>query len=120
MKLRRNITVAVLAGAAALAGLAMPATASAADKYGQVQVCSQSNEQVRFYLVGENQHGDWVGSQFWDVAPHKCTVAKDYWWTLGRSVEFHHQKPSTGWRWEPRVLPANGNKNGSTIRLDIG
>ena len=120
MKLGRKVTVGLLAAAATVGGVAMPATASAATKYGQVRVCSGSNETVKFFLVGENQHGDWAGSRFWEIAPHGCTTASDYWWTLGRSVEFHHRKPSTGWRWEPRVLPANGNKNGSTITLHIG
>lgn len=120
MKLRKKATVAALAAAAALGVLATPGTALAGDKYGQIQVCSHSGEPVTFFIVGENQHGDWGGSRFWDIAPHGCTTASDYWWTLGRSVEFHHRKPSTGWRWEQRVLPANGNKDGGTVQLIIG
>ncbi|WP_329274407.1 hypothetical protein [Streptomyces sp. NBC_01451] len=119
--IKRKVTMAVLAGATVVGALAMPATASAdGGKFVQLQVCSASTETVKFYFVGENQHGDWVGSRFWEIAPKGCTTAEGWWWLAGRSVEFHHRKPSTGWRWEQRVVPANGHKNGDTIRLDIG
>ncbi|WP_416968092.1 hypothetical protein [Streptomyces sp. 4F14] len=120
MNVKRKVTMAVLTGAAVLGGLAAPATASAADKFAQIQLCNHSNEQVKFFIVGGNQHQEWGGSRFWEAAPHTCALAKDYWWKLGESVELHHRKPSTGWRTDLRLLPANGNPNGSTVTLVIG
>ncbi|WP_060904917.1 hypothetical protein [Streptomyces scabiei] len=38
----------------------------------------------------------------------------------GRSVEFHHRKPGTGWRWEPRPISANDTRNGAIYDLWIG
>lgn len=39
---------------------------------------------------------------------------------VGRSVEFHHRKAGTGWRWEPRPISANDTGNGATYDLWIG
>ncbi|MEU6227220.1 hypothetical protein [Streptomyces sp. NPDC047042] len=120
--IKRKVTMAVLAGATAVGALVMPATSASADggKFLQLKVCSGSTETVKFFFVGENQHGDWVGSRFWEIPPKGCTTAEGYWWTAGRSVEFHHRKPSTGWRWEPRVVSSNGQHNGGTYQLWIG
>ncbi|WP_405818926.1 hypothetical protein OG241_27775 [Streptomyces sp. NBC_01390] len=119
--IKRKVAMAVLAGAAAVGALAMPATASAdGGKSLQLKVCSGSTETVKFYFVGANDHGDWVGSRFWEIPPKGCTTASDYWWLAGRSVEFHHRKPSTGWRWEQRVVSSNGQKNGGTYTIHIG
>ena len=102
--LKRKVAIAALTVGAVFGGLAVPGTAFAADKYVSIKVCSGSSETVKFFIVGENQYGDWGGSRFWEIAPKGCTVAKDYWWKADRSVEFHHRKASTGWRWEPRYL----------------
>lgn len=119
--IKRKVAMAVLAGAAAVGALAMPATASAdGGKSLQLKVCSGSTETVKFYFVGANDHGDWVGSRFWEIPPKGCTTASDYWWLVSRSVEFHHRKPSTGWRWEQRVVSSNGQKNGGTYTIHIG
>lgn len=103
----RRAAVAALTASTLLGGLAASGTASAAsNKYVEIKLCSRSSETVKFYIVGENQFGDWGGSPFWEVGPQGCTVAKDYWWKANQSVEFHHRKPSTGWRWEQRYLPS--------------
>ncbi|KUN95676.1 hypothetical protein [Streptomyces caeruleatus] len=118
--LTRKAVVAALAAAAVFGGLAVPGTAFAGDKNASLRVCSRSTEPVRFFLVGENQYGDWVGSRFWDIPPKGCTSAKDYWWHAGRSVEFHHRKPSTGWRWEARIISANDVRDGGEYTIWIG
>ncbi|WP_416961752.1 hypothetical protein [Streptomyces sp. Agncl-13] len=118
---RRKVVMAMLAAAAAVGGLAAPGTASAAgDKFVTLRVCSGSTETVKFYFVGENQYGDWTGSQFWEIAPKGCTTASGYWWKAGQSVEFHHRKPSTGWRWEPRLISYNDTQDKAVYDLWIG
>ncbi|QDN95599.1 hypothetical protein FNV65_04015 [Streptomyces sp. S1A1-8] len=118
--LKCKVATAALAAGALFGSLAVPGTAYAANKYVQLKVCSGSTETVKFYFVGENQYGDWGGSRFWEIAPKGCTVAEGYWWIAGQSVEFHHRKPSTGWRWEPRLISANDTSNGATYQLYIG
>jgi hypothetical protein len=119
--LRRKLAIAALSLAALLGGLAAPGTAYASgDKFVTLRICSGSTETVKFYIVGENQYGDWGGSQFWEIAPKGCTTASGYWWKAGQSVEFHHRKPSTGWRWEPRLISYNDAKNWSDYGLWIG
>ncbi|MEU9960557.1 hypothetical protein [Streptomyces sp. NPDC050982] len=118
---RRKLVIAILAAAAAFGGLAAPGAASAADaKNVTLRVCSGSNETVKFYFVGENQYGDWGGSRFWEIAPKGCTTAWGYWWKAGQSVEFHHRKPSTGWRWEPRLISYNDTRDQAVYDLWIG
>jgi uncharacterized membrane protein len=108
--LKRKVAIAALAAGAVFGGLAVPGTAFASDRSVEIQICSGSTETVKFYLVGENQYGDWTSSQFWEIAPKGCTLVKDWWWKADRSVEFHHRKASTGWRWEQRYLPTPGKK----------
>ncbi|MET9844400.1 hypothetical protein [Streptomyces ossamyceticus] len=118
--LKRKIAAAALVAGTVLGTLAIPGTAVAGTKNVQLRICSGSNETVKFFFVGENQFGDWVGSRFWEIAPKGCTTAEGYWWVAGRSVEFHHRKPSTGWRWEPRLISANDTRDGATYDLWIG
>ncbi|MEU2339409.1 hypothetical protein ABZ608_38630 [Streptomyces sp. NPDC013172] len=103
--LRRKLTVAALAVASAVGVLATPATADAADAYVQLRVCNDNGAALRFYLVGYNDHGDWVGSRFWDVPANGCTTAADYWWGTDRSVEFHYVRPPAGWSWHQVYVP---------------
>ncbi|MFD4509172.1 hypothetical protein [Streptomyces sp. NPDC058457] len=119
--LRRRFTVVALFAATVLGGVAVPGTAYAGgDKFVTLRVCSGSTETVKFYFVGENQFGDWVPSRFWEIAPKGCTTASDYWWKAGQSVEFHHHKNSTGWRWEPRLISYNDTSDGAVYDLWIG
>ncbi|MEV5957858.1 hypothetical protein AB0M11_29535 [Streptomyces sp. NPDC051987] len=107
--LRRNLTVAALAVASAVGVLATPATASAATANVQIQVCNDNNAALRFYLVGYNDHGDWVGSRFWDVPARSCGTADNYWWRTNSSVEFHYVRPPAGWSWHQVYVPKSGD-----------
>lgn len=108
--LKHKVAMAALAAGAVLGGLAVPGTAYAAAKNVEIRVCNSSSETVKFFFVGENQNGNWTGSQFWEAAPNSCTLANGYWWKANRSVEFHHRKASTGWLWEQQYLPSSKHK----------
>lgn len=111
--LRRKLTIAGLAVASAVGVLATPVTASAAGSYVQVRMCNDNGAAMRFFLVGYNDHGDWVGSRFWDVPAWGCTTAANWWWQTDRSPEFHYVRPPAGWNWHPLYI--GKNKNGSTV-----
>ena len=115
--LRRKLTIAALAVTAVFGGLAVPGTASAASANAQIRICNNNGAALKFYIVGENDHGDWGGSRFWDVAPHGCTTASDYWWATNRAVEFHYVRPPKGWTWTQLYIPKA--KNGSTKEFTI-
>ncbi|MEH0572936.1 MULTISPECIES: hypothetical protein [Streptomyces] len=115
--LRRKLTIAALAVASVFGGLATPGTASAATAYAQIRICNNNSAALKFYIVGYNDHGDWVSSRFWDVRANGCTTAADYWWQTDRSVEFHYARPPKGWTWKQLYVPKA--KNGSTSQFSI-
>ncbi|MEU9173732.1 hypothetical protein AB0D34_39200 [Streptomyces sp. NPDC048420] len=111
--LRRKLTIAALAVASATGVLAAPATASAATANVQIKICNDNGSALKFFLVGDNDHGDSVNSRFWDVPANGCTTAWNYWWQANSSVEFHYVRPPGGWTWHQVYVPKS--KNGRTF-----
>jgi uncharacterized membrane protein len=104
--LRRKFAIAVLAAGAVLGGLAVPATAAAADVDAvQITVCNDSDAPLRFWVRGYNQFNDWDDSPIWQVGPHSCATGWNYWWKKNASVELHRQLGDAAWTWNPQYVP---------------
>jgi len=106
--LRRKFIVAALTASAAIGGLALPQTASADSVQARpLQICNDTNQDIKFFLVGFNDHDDRVNSRFWTVPANKgCVTAEagvgdQYWWKTNSSVEFHYHQDG---RWNFRQL----------------
>ena len=99
-RLLRRTAVAVTVAAAAIGGLALPASADGGSA-AQAEFCDYRTTNMDFYIVGNNQNVVWTTSPTNEVnwGGNNCFYLANWWWQIGDTVEVHWKLVGKGHPW---------------------
>ena len=112
-RLSRKVAT-VLLSAAAISGLTMPAASASSANFTQLEICHTGATDLKFYIVGYNQYGDWYKSYTAQIAPYGCYWMSNWWWQTDRAFELHWEVANSvsNWQWAPVYIPGTAKDGG--------